>query len=163
MPDSSSPSDDVFDLDRIRRLVELMKEHDLSEVDLRQARTRIRVRRGAEVVVQSHGQPMSLPAAQSVPGAAASLPEATAAAQEKLLEIKSPMVGTFYAASGPDAPPFVKVGDRVSPETTVCLIEAMKVFNEIPAEVSGTVAAARVENGDAVEYGQVLFLVRPDA
>lgn len=163
MSDSSPRPEDVFDLQRIRQLVELMKEHDLSEVDLRQARSRVRIRRGSETVVQTFGgaAPVSMPVA---PAAASSGPAAAAAEpQEKLLEIKSPMVGTFYSASSPDAPPFVKVGDHVAPETTVCLIEAMKVFNEIPAEVAGTIASVKVENGDPVEYGQVLFLVRPDA
>jgi acetyl-CoA carboxylase biotin carboxyl carrier protein len=73
--------------------------------------------------------------------------------------IKSPMVGTFYSASSPDAPPFVKVGDHVGPETTVCIVEAMKVFNQIPAEISGRIVAMLVENGAPVEYGQPLFKV----
>jgi acetyl-CoA carboxylase biotin carboxyl carrier protein len=73
--------------------------------------------------------------------------------------IKSPMVGTFYSAANPDAAPFVKVGDHVGPETTVCIIEAMKVFNEIPSEVSGKIVAVLVQNGEPVEFGQALFKV----
>jgi acetyl-CoA carboxylase biotin carboxyl carrier protein len=73
------------------------------------------------------------------------------------------MVGTFYAAVSPEAPPFVKVGDQVGPESTVCIIEAMKVFNEIPAECSGKIAAVLVTNGEAIEYGQPLFRVEPNA
>ena len=81
----------------------------------------------------------------------------------RLLLISSPMVGTFYAAASPDSPPFVKVGDHVGPETTVCIIEAMKVFNEIPAECSGQIVAVLVENGEPVEFGQPLFKVEPNA
>ena len=85
------------------------------------------------------------------------------AADSRMLVIKSPMVGTFYKASGPDSPAFVKVGDRIGPEKTVCIIEAMKVFNEIPAGVSGQVVAILVENGAPVEFGQPLIKVEPDA
>jgi acetyl-CoA carboxylase biotin carboxyl carrier protein len=88
---------------------------------------------------------------------------APAAADSRMLVIKSPMVGTFYKASGPDSPVFVKVGDRIGPEKTVCIIEAMKVFNEIPAGVSGQVVAILVENGAPVEFGQPLIKVEPDA
>jgi acetyl-CoA carboxylase biotin carboxyl carrier protein len=79
--------------------------------------------------------------------------------ENHLAIIKSPMVGTFYAAPDPDSPPYVKVGDHVGPETTVCIVEAMKVFNQIPAEVSGKVLAVLVDNGESVEYGQPLFKV----
>ncbi|MGQ9606206.1 MAG: acetyl-CoA carboxylase biotin carboxyl carrier protein, partial [Thermogutta sp.] len=78
-----------------------------------------------------------------------------------LLLIRSPMVGTFYAAPDPDSPPYVKVGDHVGPETVVGIVEAMKVFNELPAEVSGKIVAVLVENGEPVEYGQPLFKVDP--
>jgi acetyl-CoA carboxylase biotin carboxyl carrier protein len=76
--------------------------------------------------------------------------------------IRSPMVGTFYTAASPDAPPFVKIGDQIGPETTVCIVEAMKVFNEIPAECSGRIVATLAQNGDAVEFGQPLFRVEPN-
>ena len=82
-----------------------------------------------------------------------------AAADDSLAIIKSPIVGTFYASSGPDADPFVKVGDHVGPDSTICIVEAMKVFNEIPAEISGKIAAILVANGDPVEFGQPLFKV----
>jgi acetyl-CoA carboxylase biotin carboxyl carrier protein len=95
------------------------------------------------------------------PAAAAGAPRADADAG--MLIIKSPMVGTFYKASGPDAAPFAKVGDRIGPEKTVCIVEAMKVFNEIPAGVSGQIVAILVENGAAVEFGQPLIKVDPGA
>jgi acetyl-CoA carboxylase biotin carboxyl carrier protein len=150
---------DVFDVKKVRRLIELMKEHDLSELDLRQADHRVRIRRGGEVVSYSAPAPAPAPAAAVAPTTA----PAASATESRMLVIKSPMVGTFYKASGPDSPAFVKVGDRIGPEKTVCIIEAMKVFNEIPSGVSGQVVAVLVENGAAVEFGQPLIKVDPEA
>ena len=152
---------DVFDVRKVRRFVELMNEHDLAEIDLRQGDQRIRLRRGQEPVL-SLGPP---PAAQPPPAAAAAESAAVSAAEEgnedpNATYVTSPMVGTFFTASGPDSPAFVSVGDQVGPDTTVCIIEAMKVFNEIPAECSGSIAAVLVSNGDSVEYGQKLFKVQ---
>jgi len=157
-----SPSEqDIFDVGKIRHLVELMEQHDLSEIDLRQGETRIQLRRGRQPAVA--GVELSAAAAA---GSAAAAGQATAAgndagtaADEHLAVIKSPMVGTFYAAPDPDSPPYVKVGDRVGPETTVCIVEAMKILNHIPAEVSGKIVAVLVENGEPVEYGQRMFEV----
>ena len=163
MPAPSSNPNDVFDVKKVRRLVELMQEFDLSVLDLTQGDQRIRLRRGAEPVVMAGGSAVSLPSLPAtVPGAAS--PSAPASmtpieAAGETVVIKSPMVGTFYTSPSPEAPPFVKIGDRVGPETTVCIIEAMKVFNEIPAEVSGTIAAVLVSRGDPVEFGQPLFKV----
>jgi acetyl-CoA carboxylase biotin carboxyl carrier protein len=146
---------DIFDVKKVRRLVELMKEHDLAEIDLRQADQRIRLRRGAEPQIATGGMaPMNAPAATS--HAPATPPSPTDSAFEV---IKSPMVGTFYAAGNPESPAFVKVGDHVGPESVVCIIEAMKVFNEIQAEIAGQVAAVLVENGQPVEFGQPLFKI----
>jgi acetyl-CoA carboxylase biotin carboxyl carrier protein len=152
---------DIFDVKRIRRLVELMNEHDLSEVDLRQGEQRIKLRKGHDPIVSVGGgaPPMNMPVAAAASPAPAPAPTAAAADDPNLAVVKSPMVGTFYAAASPDAQPFVKVGDPVGPTTTVCVIEAMKVFNEIPAEISGRIVAVLVENGDPVEYGQPLFKV----
>jgi acetyl-CoA carboxylase biotin carboxyl carrier protein len=147
---------DIFDVKRIRRLVELMNEHELSEIDLRQADQRIRLRKGGEPII-------SVPP-QKPPEAGAGAPAIAAdaaVADEALLVVKSPMIGTFYAAPSPDSPPYIKVGDHVGPTSTVCTIEAMKVFNEIPAEVSGQVVAVLVENGEPVEFGQPLVKVDP--
>lgn len=151
-------SGDIFDVKRIRRLVELMNEHELSEIDLRQADQRIRLRKGGEpLVTMAPHRPLA--EAAPAPQAAGGAPAGTVEDAQHLAFIKSPMVGTFYAAPSPEAPPFVKVGDHVGPQTTVCVIEAMKVFNEIPAEVSGKVLAALVENGAPVEFGQPLFKI----
>lgn len=157
---------DVFDVRKVRRLVELMEEHDLAEIDLRQADQRIRLRRGPQTVTVAASPPLAAPigpAQAGVGGAAASASAAGGADDDaNSPAIRSPMVGTFYAAPNPESPPFVKVGDQVGPETTVCVIEAMKVFNEIPAECSGKIAAVLVENGDPVEFGQPLFRVEPN-
>jgi acetyl-CoA carboxylase biotin carboxyl carrier protein len=157
MKDGGSGSNDVFDVRKVRRLVELMNEYELAEVDLKQGDQRIRLRRGYEPVIQM-AAPAPAPQASSTP---ASPPSAPSPADEaNVAYVTSPMVGTFYAASSPDAAPFVNVGDSVGPDTVVCILEAMKVFNEIPAECSGKILARLVENGDAIEYGQKLFKVQ---
>jgi acetyl-CoA carboxylase biotin carboxyl carrier protein len=154
MSNAGAGGGDIFDVKKVRRLVELMKEHDLAEIDLRQADQRIRLRRGAEP------QLVSGAIAPAHTAAASQQTLTTPSATESALEIvKSPMVGTFYAAANPESPPFVKVGDHVGPESVVCIIEAMKVFNEIQAEIAGQVAAVLVENGQPVEFGQPLFKI----
>ena len=155
-PASAAANQDIFDVRKIRRLVELMKEYDLSQVDLRQGETRIQLQRGA---LPAEAAPATIVRTQVAAAAPTDKPAAAAAEDEKIVCIKSPMVGTFYAAADPESPPYVKVGDHVGPETTVCIVEAMKVFNEIPAEVSGKVVARLVENGEPVEFGQPLFKV----
>lgn len=151
---------DLFDVKKVRQLIELMEEHDLAEIDLKQGDHGVRIKRGGEVVAMA--APSAKPAAR--PAASSEAPPATeSAADARMLVVKSPMVGTFYRASGPDAAPFVKVGDRIGPDKTVCIVEAMKVFNEIPAGVSGQVVAILVENGAPVEFGQPLIKVDPGA
>ena len=161
MKDGGSGQNDVFDVRKVRRLVELMNEHELAEVDLRQGDQRIRLRRGAEPVVQV-GAAATAPATQAAPSPPP-VPSVAAPDDANVAYITSPMVGTFYAASSPDSPPFVNVGDMIGPETVVCILEAMKVFNEIPAECSGKIIARLAENGDAIEYGQKLFKVQKSA
>lgn len=159
---SSANSGDIFDVRRIRRLVELMNEHDLGEIDLRDGEVRIRLRKHHEPIITAV-EPRLAPAAiaPAEPRApAAPAPAAAAPASDaQLAVIKSPMVGTFFGSPNPESPAFVKVGDHVGPQTTVCIIEAMKVFNEIPAEVAGQIVAVLVQNGAAVEFGQPLFKV----
>jgi acetyl-CoA carboxylase biotin carboxyl carrier protein len=148
----------------VRKFIELMNEHDLAEIDLKQGDQRIRLRR-PEAITMSAAPPMPMVMSPNAPAATgggerkASKPEAD---DSKFAVIKSPMVGTFYAAANPDSPPFVKVGDQVGPETTVCIVEAMKVFNEIPAECAGRIAAVLVQTGDPVEFNQPLFRVEPN-
>ena len=161
----AASKEDIFEVRKIRRLVELMKEYDLIEIDLHQGDTRIQLRRGSESSMKavSTGYELNRPAPPPVavePPAVAARPTPDSSVQEDhIVVIRSPMVGTFYAAPDPDSPPYVKVGDPVGPETVVCIVEAMKVFNQIPAEVSGRIVAVLVENGEPVEYGQPMFKV----
>lgn len=152
----------MIDIRKLNELVRLMIDHDLSELDLKDERETVTIKRGAQgvPVVATHpaahpAPPPPLPAGSTNNGPAASGADAGLAA------IASPMVGTFYSAPSPDAKPFVSVGSTVSPDTVVCLIEAMKVFNEIKAERAGVVERVLVQNGTAVEFGQKLYLVRP--
>ena len=152
---------DVFDVRRIRRLVELMQDNDLTEIDLQQGEMRIRMKKGSKetvaasgAVVPHHVVPHILP-----PPSVATTQTAVAVDESHIAYIKSPMVGTFYTAANPQSPPFVKVGDSVHPEKTVCILEAMKVFNEIQAEMTGKILAVLVANGEAVEFGKPLFKI----
>lgn len=155
-----------FDLDQLRQLVEMMEQYDLREVKLKQGNQRWVLRRGPQVVAAAPVELLpgtAAPAATlatSSPGAAAAPP--TLAVDEGTREIKSPMVGTFYRSPTPGEKPFVKEGDRVVDDTVVCLIEAMKFFNQIKAECSGTIVKVLVNDGDPVEYGQPLFKVKPE-
>jgi acetyl-CoA carboxylase biotin carboxyl carrier protein len=164
MTNAGNGGGDIFDVKKVRRLVELMEEHDLAEIDLRQADQRIRLRRGMDpqyAPAPIYQAPTAhLPTSQGSTSSAA--PPATSAADSASgVTINSPMVGTFYSSANPESPPFAKVGDHVGPETVVCIIEAMKVFNEIQAEVAGQVVAVLVENGQPVEFGQPLFKIAP--
>jgi len=164
MSDTGSGPGDVFDVRKIRRLVELMNDHELSEIDLRQSDQRIRIRKGPETGPMVYASPQMAAPQYAPPVGGSSAGQGSVAAPPpaeavNLHLIKSPMVGTYYAAAKPENPAFVKSGDSVGPETVVCIIEAMKVFNEIPAECTGRIVAVLVENGDAVEFGQPLFRV----
>ena len=155
---SSTGGGDIFDVRKIRRLIELMNEHDLNEIDLRDGDIRVRLRkRGDQVVAESRPYRPAAPAPQAA-APASSAPPAAAAAENYHI-IKSPIVGTFYVSANPETPPFIKVGDHVGNDSIVCIIEAMKVFNEIAAEVKGKVVACLVENGSPVEYNQPLFKI----
>jgi acetyl-CoA carboxylase biotin carboxyl carrier protein len=152
---SESPTGgNVFDEKKIRRLIELMNEHDLNEIDLREGEVRVKLKKRGEMVMAS--APAAAPHAAPAPA-----PAAAATATDNFAVIKSPMVGTFYTSPNPESPPFAKVGDHVGNETIVCVIEAMKVFNEIPAEMTGKVVACLVQNGSPVEFGQPLFKIDP--
>ena len=148
----SEPGGDAFDMERLRGLVELMIEHDLNEIDLNREGQRIRLRRGG--LPQRAAAPPPPPAAPAPPASSPAVEE-----DPNIVYVKSPMVGTFYAKPNPEAQPYLKVGDHVDPETTVCIIEAMKTFNEIPAEVRGEVVAILADDGEPVEFGMPLFKV----
>ncbi|HMP89962.1 MAG TPA: acetyl-CoA carboxylase biotin carboxyl carrier protein [Kiritimatiellia bacterium] len=160
-----------MDIKEIKKIIELMKENELSEFELAEEGFRITVRRpyaNANPQVILGQAPSFMPGFPMAGGAAPSAASAPAAEPAKealpsnLLEIKSPMVGTFYRASSPEAEPLTAVGKEVGNESVVCIIEAMKVMNEIKAEVKGVIRKILVENATAVEYGQPLFLVEPN-
>lgn len=157
----------------IRDLIDFISTTGLNEVNIETKELKLHVKREPDQkVLKSSAPVMAASPAPALPAAAASAPVSAPAPKpapsaevhsgKHTLDIKSPMIGTFYRTSTPDAPPFVSVGDKVSKGQTVCIIEAMKLFNEIESEVSGTVVRIPVENASPVEYDQVLFVVEPD-
>jgi acetyl-CoA carboxylase biotin carboxyl carrier protein len=162
MSESEAAQGQVFELERIRRLIELMQEFDLREVDLKQGDQRIRLCRGPELSPVAAAAPTFASAASNAGSQSPTVPPGSAkpgADAPHIVLIKSPMVGTFYSRPNPNSAPYVKVGDHVEPEKTVCMIEAMKVFNEIPAEVRGTIVQVLVNDEEPVEFGKPLFKV----
>ena len=164
-PDSTEP----LDVQRIHYLVRLMKRYDLTDLNISDGHVQIRLkRRGPESAASLLHLPATLPsaaphahpAAAHAGGAAPARTEPPAAGPPTIV-IRSPMVGTYYASSAPDASPFVAIGSAIQPDSTVCIIEAMKVFTDIPAGVSGTISEILVKNGQAVEFDQPLFRVIP--
>ena len=168
-----------MDVKDIKRLLDAVKEAEVSELVLETGDYKLTVKRGgdqqsvvyaapAQQIAQQAPQPASSPvqgtqAAPAAPQASSAAPEseASAPAKSNVVDVTAPIVGTFYAAPSPDAPAYVKVGDRVEPGKVLCIIEAMKLMNEIEAEVSGTIAEILVRNEEPVEYGQVLFRIEP--
>ena len=151
---------EVFHLERIRQLIELMKENDLSEIDLQQADQRIKLCRGGGQQIAFAPAPQFSVANSPQPSSAAADDAAKAAGKdENYAIVRSPMVGTFYSKPNPQAPPYVKVGDNISADTIVCQIEAMKMFSEIPAGVAGRVVAVLAQNEDSVDVNKPLFKI----
>lgn len=169
MSAESTGASQPFDLDKLRELIGLMEKHGLTEIDLRHGDQRWQLRRGPTDIVQMLPSPSYAPApayaAAPAPQAAPQAP-APAAAPAKpaddpnTVAIKSPTVGTFYESPSPGDPAFVTVGSKVTQDSVVCIIEAMKVFNQITADINGTITEVLVKNGDAVEFGQPLYRVR---
>ncbi len=160
---SNDKKTEVFDVDKIRQLVELMRENDISELSLQNGEDRIKLERKREAAAVI---PAAVVPAAPVPVKAPEIEAASAkpaAEPSSMTTINSTLVGTFYTAAKPGAEPYVKVGDYVSPDQTVCIIEAMKVFNQIQSEISGKIVAVLVKNGDMVEYGTPLYKVDTQA
>jgi acetyl-CoA carboxylase biotin carboxyl carrier protein len=159
----------MIDIRKLKELVRLMTASDLTELDLRDKDEQVTIRRATPQVAPQvihaapmvHQAPVAAPAAAPAPVAASAAAAPAPAADEGLVAIESPMVGTFYASPSPDKPPFVSVGGQVGPNSVVCLVEAMKIFNEIKAERSGTIVKVLVQSGQAVEFGQPLFMIKP--
>jgi len=153
-----------MDIEQIRELVRLMVDNDLAELDITDGESKIKLRRGTTVEPSGVYVPSvpSLPQpVQQAPEESNEASEASPQVEENFVEITSPMVGTFYAAPSPDSDPYISVGSKVSDDTVVCIVEAMKVMNEIKAGCTGTIAEICVKNAQPVEFGQVLFKVKP--
>lgn len=158
----------MIDLKTLKQLITLMKDNDLSELDLQDGQEKVKLKRGPDdsgvLYAPTPGvvpTPGNIPTQVGASASAAGAGEASANKDDGLIKITSPMVGTFYTAASPDLPPYVNVGDQVGQETVVCMVEAMKVFNEIKAETVGRIEKVLVSSGQAVEFGQPLFLVKP--
>jgi acetyl-CoA carboxylase biotin carboxyl carrier protein len=155
---------DVFDVEHIEQIIQLMERHNLSEVDLQQGDEKIKLSRGsaAPVYLPPHGG--TLPGAPLITASGEAAPHQSPAGAEpasNTVTINAPMVGTFYSRANPDSEAFVKIGDRVNEETIVCIVEAMKVFNEIPAECKGKIVEILVNDQDPVDFGKPMFRVQP--
>lgn len=152
-----------MDVGLLQQITRLMQENDLNTVEIRDGDKRVVLKRGPAYVAAPHvvsGPPAMHHAPATHPASSTDSSKPASDDTSGLTPIKSPMVGTFYSAPSPDAKPFVSVGSRVDDDTDVCVIEAMKVFNNIKAECHGTIAKIMVTNGQTVEFGQVLFLVK---
>jgi acetyl-CoA carboxylase biotin carboxyl carrier protein len=164
--DNSKANPSEMKTSEIRDLIDFISQSGLNEVNIETKELKLHVKREPDqkvfkstpVAMPTPVMPAPTPAAVPTPAAKVEKP----ASGKKTVEIKSPMIGTFYRSANPDSPSFVSVGDKVSKGQTVCIIEAMKLFNEIESEVSGTIVHASVENSSPVEYDQVLFVVEPD-
>ena len=151
-----------MDIRKVKKLIELLEESSLTEIEIVEGEESVRLARGGQTQAAPFLAP---PVVAAAPLAAAAAPavEPPKSEEDQVPEgelVLSPMVGTFFAASGPGAEPFVSLGQRVGVGDTLCIIEAMKMFNQIEADVSGTVVAILVENGQPVEYDQPLFVIR---
>ena len=152
-----------MDIRKVKKLIELLDESGIAEIEITEGEESVRISRypaHAAAPLQ-----VAMPAMAAAPAAAASATPAPASpiamteAEEDGHVVMAPMVGTFYTASSPGSPPFVQVGDRVEIGDTLCIVEAMKMMNQIEAEISGTIKSIRVQNGEPVEYGQILFVI----
>jgi len=151
-----------MDIDYIQRIAEIVNENGLTEFELESKDWKLHIRKDhppQQVVQFAAAQTVGAQVSQTVPSGQTTV--AATAEDSSLLTIKSPMVGTFYRGASPESPPFVDKGTKVDPDSVVCILEAMKVMNEIHAEVKGTIVDILVENGQPVEFGQPLFKVRP--
>jgi len=152
-----------MDLRKLKTLIDLVSESNVSELEITEAEGKVRIVKGGGAVVQQVAAPALVAAAPvaAVPAPAAAVPAAAPAAAEAAAGhvVKSPMVGTFYRSASPGAKPFVEVGSTIKEGETICIVEAMKILNEIEADKSGTITRILCDNGQAVEYGQPLFVI----
>jgi acetyl-CoA carboxylase biotin carboxyl carrier protein len=151
-----------MDIRKVKKLIELLDESGIAEIEITEGEESVRISRYSQnappVVAAAPAAPAPVAAAPAS-AASAAAPAASAEAEEDGFEVKAPMVGTFYAASSPGAAPYVQVGDRVQEGDTICIIEAMKMMNQIEADVSGVIKSIRLQNGEPVEFGQTLIVI----
>lgn len=152
-----------MDIRKVKKLIELLDESGIAEIEITEGEDGVRISRYAAnapaPVAMAPAPAAAAPVAPAAAVPAPLTPHAVAETEEDGHVVTAPMVGTFYSASSPGSPPFVQVGDRVNTGDTLCIVEAMKMMNQIEAEVSGTIKSIRVQNGDPVEYGQILFVI----
>lgn len=149
-----------MDIRKVKKLIELLDESGIAEIEITEGEESVRISRyGTHAAPAAPVAPAPVMAAAPAAAPAPASPLVVAEAEEDGHIVTAPMVGTFYSATSPGSPPFVQVGDRVNPGDTLCIVEAMKMMNQIEAEVSGTIKSIRVQNGDPVEYAQILFVI----
>ena len=153
-----------MDIRKVKKLIELLDESGIAEIEITEGDDSVRISRYASGAPVTVSPPVAAPVAAPAPPPAAAATQAEAAApgpapEEEGFAVTAPMVGTFYAAPSPGASPYVQAGDRVSAGDTLCIIEAMKMMNQIEADVAGVVKSIRVQNGEPVEYGQTLIVI----
>lgn len=149
-----------MDLRKLKKLIDLVQESGISELEVTEGEEKVRIAKQLAAAPVAHQVYAAAPVAHAVPAAAAPIAaESSAPALPEGHVVKSPMVGTFYRASSPEANPFVQVGDTVKEGQTLCIVEAMKLLNEIEADASGVIKAILVENGQPVEFGEPLFVI----
>jgi len=150
-----------MDIRKVKKLIELLDESGIAEIEITEGEEAVRISRYPQGMPVATPAPVAIPAAAPAPQAPAAAPPAAvdSEAEEEGFEVAAPMVGTFYAATSPGAAPYVQVGDRINEGDTLCIIEAMKMMNQIEAETSGIIKSIRVQNGEPVEYGQTLFVI----
>jgi acetyl-CoA carboxylase biotin carboxyl carrier protein len=153
----------MMDIRKVKKLIELLDESGIAEIEITEGEEAVRISRYAPNVAAPVAAAMpaaaAAPVAAAPPAPAPATPITIAETEEEGHVVMAPMVGTFYSASSPGSPPFVQVGDRIEVGDTLCIVEAMKMMNQIEAEVSGTIKSIRVQNGEPVEYGQILFVI----
>ncbi len=151
-----------MDIRKVKKLIELLDESGIAEIEITEGEESVRISRyapNAPVAPAQYAMPAApAPAAAAAPAPVAA-PAPAAEPEETGFQVIAPMVGTYYSSSNPGAEPFVKLGDRINAGDTLCIVEAMKMMNQIESEVAGTIKSIRVDNGDPVEYGQVLFVI----
>jgi len=150
-----------MNIKKIEEVIRLMEKHNLTEISIEEEGAKIHLRKGMNGRIEEAGGPWHIPSSASMPAAPTGGGLLPNEEEKNVVEIKTPMVGTFYSAPSPDANPFVEVGSKINTGDILCIVEAMKLMNEIKSEVKGKITDILVENGDPIEFGQALFLVEP--